>query len=127
MSFDLAIWEGTPPGTAAAASETFQRLYGKHVEGDAPEEPSPAIRAFVAAITAEYPDLTDLAADKVDDGVWADGPLIGNASGPFCYIGIVWSRAESVAPVVARIAAERKLVCFDPQEGRCMHGRSSRR
>jgi len=127
MSFDLAVWEGMPPRSAADASETFQRLYGRHVEGEAHEEPSPAIRAFVEEITTEYPDLVDLPEDKIDDGVWADGPLLGNASGPFCYFGIVWSRAESVASFVARVAADRKLVCFDPQEGRCMPRQPSKR
>ena len=31
------------------------------------------------------------------------------------YFPIVWSRADEVAEVASRIAAEHGLVCFDPQ------------
>ena len=122
MSFDLAVWEGVTPRTDVDALVTFESLYAKHAEGGRSEEPSAAIRSFIAAITATYPDLMDLSDDEIDDGVWSDGPLINNASGPFFYFGIVWSRAGTVAPIVARIATEHRLICFDPQAGRCVRG-----
>jgi hypothetical protein len=125
MSFNLAVWEGTPPRTAVEAVTIFEGLYAKHVEEGTAEEPSPAIRAYIKAITSTYPDLLDLSDDQIDEGVWSDGPLLGNASGPFFYFGIVWSHAEAVAPFVARIALEHGLVCFDPQTGQCMRGESS--
>lgn len=120
MSFNLAVWEGAAPETDAEGAAAFKALYAKHVEHGASEEPSSAIRAFIASITAKYPDLLDLSDDDVDGGVWSDGPLIGNASGPFFYFGIVWSRVDTVAPFVARIAAQQGLVCFDPQSERCV-------
>jgi hypothetical protein len=61
----------------------------------------------------------DLPDDTIDDGVWSDGPLIHNASGPFFYFGMIWSRAEEVASFAASVAKKHGLVCFDPQSGRC--------
>jgi hypothetical protein len=119
VSFDLAVWEGPKPQTDTDALAEFERLYAEHIGSGSNEAPSPAIREFVAAITTDHPDLTDLPDDEIDEGVWSDGPLINNARGPFFYFGIVWSRAEDVAPTVARIAAKRGLVCFDPQAGTC--------
>ena len=117
MSFNIAVWEGeTPAGDTEALAE-FQRLSAKYLDGDDATETSPAIKAFIAAMTAEYPDIVDLPDDEVDDGVWSDGPLIGNARGPFFYFGIVFSQVEDVAPFVARVALEHGLVCFDPQSG----------
>jgi hypothetical protein len=115
MSFDLAVWEGARPGSNEEAAAEDGRLDKKYVGGDR-VEPTAAIKAFIAAITAKYPDLTDLPADQVDDGVWSDGPLINNASGPYFYFGIVWSRLAEVAPFVVAVAQEHGLVCFDPQE-----------
>ncbi len=72
---------------------------------------------FIATITEKYPDIVDLPDELVDEGVWSDGPLKANASGPYFYFGIVWSRAEDVAEFVADVAREQGLVCFDPQSG----------
>jgi hypothetical protein len=114
MSFNLAVWEGPRPGTNADALAEFERLYAEYMEGES-VAPTARVKAFIAAITAKYPDLVDLPDDQVDDGVWSDGPLINNASGPLFYFGIVWSRVEEVAPFVAEVARSEGLVCFDPQ------------
>jgi hypothetical protein len=119
MSYNLAVWEGPLPPTDEEAAAQFERLHAKYM-GDATESPSPAIQAFIGAITAEYPDIVDLPDDEVDDGVWSDGPLINNASGPLFYFGIAGSFVEDVVPFVSRIAAEQGLVCFDPQVGTCL-------
>ena len=60
----------------------------------------------------------DLPDDRVDDGVWSDGPLLNDASGPLFYLGVVGGFVEDVVPFVARIAAEHRLVCFDHQGGK---------
>jgi hypothetical protein len=120
MSFDLAVWEGPRPRTDSEAQSEFKRLTASPVGAGPSGPPGDKIRAFIAAITAVYPDITDLPDDEVDDGVWSDGPLLGNARGPFFYFGIVWSRVEEVAPVVANPATKHGLVCFDPQRGRCV-------
>jgi hypothetical protein len=113
MSFTLAVWEGPRPSADALAE--FERLSARYLGTDDPAPPTPRVRAFIEAITAKYPDLGDLSDDEIDDGVWSDGPLVGNANGPFFYFGLVWSRVEEVVPFLAETARAHGLVCFDPQ------------
>ena len=122
MSFDLAVWEEPTPRTDGEALDELQRLRAQYLGKGASAPPSERIKAFIAALTERYPDITELPDDEVDDGVWSDGPLVDNASGPIFYFGIVGSRAEDVTEYVAHIAAEHGLVCFDPQSGRCVRG-----
>ena len=42
--------------------------------------------------------------DGGEDSPWADGPLVGNASGSFIYFAMVWSRAEDASTYAARVA-----------------------
>ena len=112
--------EGPQPGSATDAVATFQRLHGEYMAGAKGQAPTQPIRDFIADITAEYPDITELPDERIDDGVWSDGPLINNASGPLFFFGVEGRHVEDVRPFVARVAAERGLVCFDPQEGACV-------
>jgi hypothetical protein len=82
--------------------------------------PSPAIRRFVEALLARHPDLTELDDAEVDDSPWADGPLIGNASGSFIYFALVHSRAKEVLPFIVETAAPERLVVYDPQTERLL-------
>jgi hypothetical protein len=97
MSFDLAVWEGPRPASSDEALERFEELYERYIE-EKMETPSPTIVRFVKALTATFPDLTDLPDDRVDESPWSDGPLLGNASGPFFYFGMSFSRVEEVFP-----------------------------
>ena len=109
MSYDLAVWEGpTPPNNAAAE---YERVMTRMEERPA-DPPTDRISAFVAALLARWPDITD---DRGEDSPWADGPMIGNAFGNAIYFSMVWSRAEEVSEFAASVAAQHGLVCFDPQ------------
>jgi hypothetical protein len=116
MSFDLAVWEGTRPESSDEALERFQELYDRYIE-EKMESPSPTIIRFVRTLTTTYPDLSELPSDRLDESPWADGPLLGNASGPFFYFGISFSRVEEVVPFIAETARTHGLICFDPQSG----------
>ena len=76
MSYDLAVWVGARPQSDSDASAVYERLMDRMEAGDAEAEPSPAIRAYVAALLERWPDITE---DAGEDSPWADGPLIGNA------------------------------------------------
>jgi hypothetical protein len=111
MTYDLAVWEGARPASDAEGSATFETLYAQYIDqGDT--EPTPAIRGYVEALLARWIDMTD---DEQDVSPWADGPLIRNASGPIIYFAMRPSVADEVSAAAARMAAERGLVCFDPQ------------
>jgi hypothetical protein len=114
VSYDFAVWEGERPQTSEQAGDVFSGLYEQYVIGG--KSPArPKVVAFVTSLLTEYPDLTELDDDHVDESPWSDGPLIGNASGPLFYFGVVPSRAEEMRPFVGTRAREHGLVCFDPQ------------
>lgn len=109
MSYDIAVWEGVRPSTDDAARAAYEEHYERYmVQQTVP--PSSRIQQYVAALLERWPDI-----DAAESSPWSDSPLIGNASGSMVYLGIVYSRADEVSTVVARIAAEHGLVCFDPQ------------
>ncbi len=113
MSYDLAVWEGPRPATDAGAAETFEALSAQYLERDAPSEPTPAIRRYVDALLARYPDDDD----NIEDAPWADAPIINNAVGPLIYFSMRFSMAETASEFAAKVAREHGLVCFDPQSG----------
>lgn len=115
MSYNLAVWEGERPRTDADAAEAFEALYAQHTDADPSPEPTPAIRRYVEALLASYPDLDD---DNEDDTPWSDAPLITNATGPIFYFGMVFSQAETASEFAANVAREHGLVCFDPQSNK---------
>jgi hypothetical protein len=119
LSYDVAVWEGEQPSGDAAAASEFERLY-EFSQDTAP--PSPTIRGFVDALLARHRDLTELDDDEVDDSPWADGPLIGNASGGFIYFTMVPSAADETLPFVVETAKASGLVAFDPQTGMLLTG-----
>lgn len=112
MSYDLAVWVGLRPQSDAEASAVYERLMDRMDAGEPDAEPSPEIRAYVAALLERWPDITE---DEGEDSPWADGPLIGNAFEEAIYFSMVWSRAEEASDFASRLAAEHGLVCYDPQ------------
>ena len=82
------------------------------VKGPGGPEATPAIRAFVEAALARYPELDD---DSGDECPWASAPLIGEASGDFIYFPLTFSGARYARDELAGIAARLGLVCYDPQ------------
>ncbi|GIM93210.1 hypothetical protein [Paractinoplanes toevensis] len=114
MSYDLAVWEGECPADLEAG-QAFEQLYSQFIESPGATPPTPAIREYVAALLATWVDLT---ADENDSSPWSAGPLINEASGPIIYFAMRYSMADEVSAVCARMAADRGLVCFDPQWNR---------
>jgi hypothetical protein len=85
------------------------------MESDQPIPPTARIRRYVDDLVARWPDITTEAGD---DSPWADGPLIGNASGPMIYFAMITCSGPEVVDEVAHyVAAVGGLVCFDPQTG----------
>lgn len=119
MSVDLAVWDGPSPASSEEATATFERLYERYVGSDDQEPPTDRIAGYVAALLARFPDITDIGDDEEDTTPWADGPMIGNASGPFIYFGMVTNDAVEAGWTHAVTTAHSMgLVAFDPQSGR---------
>lgn len=113
MSFDLAVWEGERPSSDAAAAEIYERLMDRLEAGDQ-EPPTERISAYVSALLDRWPDIDG---DAGEDSPWADGPLIGNASGSFIYFAMVWSRAEEASAYAARVAEQHGARLLRPTVG----------
>ena len=112
MSYDLVIWEGTPPESDADASLVYARLTERMESIEPQEQASQAIRAYVEVLLHRWPDITT---DAGENSPWADGPLIANAFGDAMHLSLVWSRAEEASAYASQLAAEQGLVCYDPQ------------
>ena len=111
MSYDLAVWEGARPSSDEEAMTVFLALMDQ-LEDAEPQPPTAGIQAYVQALLARWPDITT---DAGENSPWADGPLIGNASGASIYFSMVWSAADEASAFAAQLAARQGLVCFDPQ------------
>jgi hypothetical protein len=114
VSYDLAIWEGDRPADGAAARDEYRQLRARYMRSE-PEPPTPPIAAFIRALLDRYPEIDTEAGE---DSPWADGPLMRDASGPFCYLPLVYSQCGDASAWVAQVAQEHGLVCCDPQTGK---------
>jgi hypothetical protein len=113
MSYDLAVWVGTRPTSDDDAAEVYERLMDQmEAEAGDAAPPSAAIRAYVDGLLARWPDITE---ESGEGSPWADGPLIENAFGDAIFFSLVWSQAEEASDFAARLAAQHRLVCYDPQ------------
>ena len=117
MSYDLAVWEGARPESDEAAEQVYLGFAELYLESEEPpaELPTPAIRRYVEALLEHWPDIDS---EEGEDSPWSVGGMMSDATGPFFYFAMVWSRAEEASEYAARLAAEHGLVCFDPQLGR---------
>jgi hypothetical protein len=94
VSCDLAVWEGDRPSNDAAACEEYRQLYERHAASGERQPPTPRITAYVHALLARYPEIDTNAGE---DSPWADAPLMGDASGPFIYLSMVYSHCDEAS------------------------------
>ncbi|MEH0985382.1 hypothetical protein [Micromonospora sp. CPCC 205556] len=111
MSYDLAVWEGDLPADDGAAGVVYDQLYAAYMEGEE-LPPTPRICAYVLALLERW---VDMPYDEPDVSPWSAGPLTDEASGPFVYFTMRYSKCEEVSAEAARMAADHGLVCYDPQ------------
>ena len=111
MSYDLLVWEGPRPADDVEAAEVSERLMAL-VEADDAAPPTEVITEFVDQLLRRWPDITK---DTGEVSPWADGPMIGNASGSMIYFSMVFSMADEASAFAAELAQRLGLQCFDPQ------------
>lgn len=113
MSYDLAIWDGPKPDSNAEAIAEFERRMEAMEEAlDEPASVSPAIRAFIDAALARFPELDENSGSECP---WAMSPMDADAAGDLIYVPMTFSGAEYARAPLAEIADSLGLVCFDPQ------------
>lgn len=70
------------------------------------------IEAFVADITARWPQIDDMPEEDVDECPWN---VAFDQSPGHVISAIAWSRVEEVVPVFVETAHRHGLLVFDPQ------------
>ena len=71
--------------------------------------------AFVAEITARWPQIDDVPDDEVDECPWN---VQFDQSPAHVASTIAWSRAEEIHPVYIETARRHGLYVYDPQDDR---------
>lgn len=115
MSYDFAVWEGSPPLSDLHGASEFERRRSSLRSADGDLFPTAPIREFVTGLLAAYPDRDQ---PGVYDSPWIDAPLINNAVGGMIELRVIENRAEAVRKLIEVEATRLKLVAFDPQVGR---------
>ncbi|MFG1824785.1 hypothetical protein ACGFIJ_20070 [Microbispora bryophytorum] len=85
-------------------------LYGQFVDTDEEIPPTTLIVEFVKALLQRSPEL-----DAGDNTPWSAAPLIREASVPYIYFPMSWSRAEEASEYAVEVASRLGLNCYDPQ------------
>ncbi len=107
MSFNVAIVIPPVPADDVQAWAELDHLINQ-------QGPRPAVfDELHNRLTARYPCICSLPDDEVDDGVWSDGPLIGNFGHRAAVLGMVYSRAHEVFPFLIESSNALGLVVFD--------------
>src|SRR5215213_8043917 len=116
MSIDLAVWEGPPPASDAAAVATFDDLRDRFLETRR-TPPTEAIIDYVVTLLSRYPDLPDEDHETSVDVPWGSA-LLNNASGPIVYIDMKLNNAFHEGwRYCVELASGKGLIAFDPQSG----------
>jgi hypothetical protein len=115
VSYDLAVWEGTPPASGLLGLREFRRLYDELFNTARHLPPAAQIQHYVTGLLTRWRD--DGESEDGDGCPWVHRPLIASASGSLIYFSVRASRAVEVTQYAAELAAGVGLVCFDPQTG----------
>jgi len=113
MSYNISITRSDIPKDDKLAWKYMEELYNND-NGKASSD----FLELIKKLTERYPCICDLPDDKVDDGVWSDGPLVNNAGDKITTIGVVFSQVESVIPFIIETSNNLGFSVFDGQIGK---------
>lgn len=111
MSYTVTVVVPPVPSKDAEAWDSVKEL--ADLKGARPQ----VLQALHDRLVARFPCISTLRDDQVDDGVWADGPLIDDFGHRTAVLGVS-TRLNEVLPFVVKTATDLDLVVFDPQEGK---------
>ena len=115
MSCDFAIWWPSRRLSDEEAGELYAALCEEDTSG---VEPSEAIDAFYAELTAKHPEIDDISDDDVDNTDLCPWSIAFDRSSGHLIIPCVWSKADYVESLLHELANKHGLAIFDPQKGR---------
>lgn len=113
MSYSLVFSRVEIPNDVSDPWEWVNGEIEKYYEDD--RGPHPTLQELYDQLTAKYPCICDLSDEEIDNGVWADGPLINNFAQDLAMVSISFSVIEEVAPFVIETANALNITVFDHQ------------
>ena len=75
-------------------------------------EVSPTVAAFLSELTKQYPQIDDVMEEKLDECPWS---ISFDISEGHVIMPMVWSQADKMLPIIAKLAEKHALVCIDHQ------------
>jgi hypothetical protein len=114
MSYNVTISRNIISPYDDQAWVDLDKLYEK--ENSATEQGQDFLD-LIEKLKEKFPCISDLPDDKIDEGVWSDGPLSGNAGKDLTTLGVVYSQVDNAIPFLIKTANECGFVVFDPQTG----------
>ena len=109
MSFDLFLWGSPQPATAEKAERICHELAAENTSSVSSDA---RVQGFAQELLQRFPALESLTGEELEASPWSMTPWVTDSH---VIMTISWSRAQEVAKFVLALAAERGLVCFDPQ------------
>lgn len=123
MSCDYSVWH-TPRRLSAVEAG---RLHTRLCEGDTSDVLAhPGIESFYRELTALHPEIGDTPADQAHDADLCPWSVAFDRSDGHIILCCIWSKADYVGELVARLAARHGLAFYDPQSETITYPRESR-
>src|SRR5262245_55213157 len=118
MSCDYSVWH-----TGSRLShEEAGRLHVRLCEGDTSGVMAhPGVDAFYKEITAQHPEIDSIPEDQLGDTDLCPWSVAFDRSGGHVIMCCVWSKADYVGNLVARLAEKHGLAFYDPQSERVVY------
>jgi hypothetical protein len=113
VSFDLVVLSGAKQLDADGAREAYERLC-EGAEWSAVLAEDDRLAQFVAALSAQWPDIDALPESEVDSSPWSSGFEVSPAH---VVIAMRFSAADAVVEFCSATALSLGLYVFDPQDG----------
>jgi hypothetical protein len=113
VSFDLVVLSGAKPLDADGAREAYERLC-EGAEWSTVLAEDDRVAQFVAALSAQWPDIDALPESEVDSSPWSSGFEVSPAH---VVIAMRFSAADAVVEFCSATALSLGLYVFDPQDG----------
>lgn len=87
--------------------------YWNLLDVDTDEAPSQGMIALVRSFLTFYPDITELSDDQLEEGVWADGPIVNNIVGDTVKLSL---STDDVLPHIVELSNVKGYCVFDLQD-----------
>jgi hypothetical protein len=109
MSFYLGVWNSP---TAISDDEAGAEYHEHREENSVESEFDAQVYGFYSRLTRHYPEVEMVPEDELDGSPWACSLDVTDI---YVIIVIQPEKPKNIFPFIRALAAQYKLVCFDPQ------------